>query len=302
MTSRPSIGFLIHPGEQRAAERGIARAQACGHGVWTAVDDPEGSFAEHCDTTALLVTIGGDGTFLYGARLAAPHNVPVLGVNRGRLGFLADIQPEELPDAISRFAAGSFVTQRRSLIEVTPGGDAQRTPPVALALNEVVVRARGVNVVRLHVESDGELLGEFDADGVVVATATGSTAYALSAGGPPVDPRLRALVVVPLAPHAVISRPVVIPEAARVDITIVAGDVATAVDGQMLSRLGSGDKVAVRPGPELSVVRFADSPTFLARLREKFRFGVPHKASAGGEAGGAGIENPAGEGRHYGAS
>lgn len=301
--SARSIGFLLHPGEQQAAERAVARAQACGFGVWTAVDDPEGSCAEHCQESALLVTVGGDGTFLYGARLAAPRGLPVLGVNRGRLGFLADVELDDLPEAITRFAGGNYVTQRRSLIEVTaspePGGGGV---PV-LALNEVVVRARGVNVVRLRVDSDGELLGEFDADGVVVATATGSTAYALSAGGPPVDPRLRALVVVPLAPHAVISRPVVIPEAARVDVGIEAGDVTTAVDGQMVALLGRGGRVAVRPGPELAVVRFTDSPSFLERLREKFRFGVPHKGAGGSERGDVGFDGArAGAGAEHGAS
>jgi NAD+ kinase len=281
MSAQRSVGFLFHPGEQRAADLAVARAQSCGFSVWTAVDDPEGSFAEHVDTTALLVTVGGDGTFLYGARLAAPRSVPVLGVNRGRLGFLADVEVDELPEAITRFAEGDFVTQRRSLIEVTVGGDEGRTQPPALALNEVVVRARGVSVLRLRVEADGDLLGEFDSDGVVVATATGSTAYALSAGGPPVDPRLRALVVVPLAPHAVISRPVVIPEAARVDVSVGSGAVSVAADGQVITQMDDGGRVAVRPGPELAVVRFDDSPSFLERLREKFRFGVPHKGIDG---------------------
>jgi len=281
VTATRSIGFLIHPGEQVAARVAVARAQACGFAVWTAVDDPEGSFAEHAGDTALLVTVGGDGTFLYGARLAAPAGIPVLGVNRGRLGFLADVELSDLPDAISRYAEGRFVIQRRSLISVRTG--LAENGPLPLALNEVVVRARGVNVVRLRVDADGEVLGEFDADGVVVATATGSTAYALSAGGPPVDPRLHALVVVPLAPHAVISRPVVIPEATRVDVHVVAGSVAVAADGRMTGRLGSGGLVAVRPGPELSVIRFVSSPSFLERLREKFRFGVPHKDMVRGE-------------------
>src|SRR5207302_3177777 len=132
-----------------------------------------------------------------------------------------------------RYAKGDYVTQSRSLVSVRVHG--ADSPEPVLALNEVVVRARGVNVVRLRVDSDGELLGEFDADGVVVATATGSTAYALSAGGPPVDPRLRALVVVPLAPHAVISRPVVIPDAVQVTITVEHGVVFAAADGRSIA-------------------------------------------------------------------
>src|SRR4029077_3637207 len=103
-------------------------------------------------------------------------------------------------------------------------------PATALAMNEVVVRARDATVARLRVDADDELLGEFDADGVIVATATGSTAYALSAGGPPVDPRLRAMVVVPLAPHAVISRAVVLPEAVALAVTIRRGRAFGAAD------------------------------------------------------------------------
>ncbi len=205
------IGFLLHPGEQATVQAAVARAHACGFTAWTALDDPEAAMAEHGATTALMVTLGGDGTFLYGARLAAPRGIPVVGVNRGRLGFLNDVEIDALPEAISRFAAGAYTTQRRSMLETTVGG----ADDVVLAVNEIVVRARDVNVVRLRVDVDGDLLGAFDADGVVVATATGSTAYALSAGGPPVDPRVKAVVVVPLAAHAVISRPGSDPGVAR---------------------------------------------------------------------------------------
>jgi NAD+ kinase len=273
MSAQPSIGFLLHPGEQVVVRSAIARAQACGFAAWTALEDPEAAMQEHGATTQLLVTLGGDGTFLYGARLAAPLGIPVVGVNRGRLGFLNDVEIDALPDAISRFAAGDFTTQRRALLEIAIDGSSD---PV-LAINEIVVRARDVNVVRLRVDVNGDLLGAFDADGVVVATATGSTAYALSAGGPPVDPRVRAVVVVPLAAHAVISRPVVIPEQLDVRVTVERGRVFVAADGRSVAWLADGGSVVIKPGPELEVVRFADSPSFNARLRQKFRYGIPHK-------------------------
>lgn len=269
-----SIGFLLHPGEQHAVQAAIARAQACGYDVWTALEDPEAEMDEHAATTCLLVTVGGDGTFLYGSRLAAPRGIPVLGANRGRLGFLAEVELAALPAAINRFATGDYRSQQRSLLEVEVAGAADGRRD-SVALNEVVVRTREVNIARLRVDADGELLGLFDADGVVIATATGSTAYAMSAGGPPIDPRLRVLVVVPLAPHAVISRAVVVPDAVTVRITLVRGAAAVAVDGTSLGVLTEGGEVTVRPGPDLEVVRFGDSPTFLQRLRQKFRFGVP---------------------------
>jgi NAD+ kinase len=273
MSSPRSIGFLLHPGEQATVQPAIARVQSCGFHAWTALEDPESAMAEHGANTSLLVTLGGDGTFLYGARLAAPRGIPVVGVNRGRLGFLNDVEIGALPEAIDRFAAGDFTTQRRSLLETTVGS---ATAPV-LAVNEIVVRARDVNVVRLRVDVDGDLLGAFDADGIVVASATGSTAYALSAGGPPVDPRVRAVVIVPLAAHAVISRPVVIPEHLDVRVTVERGRVFVAADGRSVAWLGDGEDVLVRPGPDLQVVRFTDSPSFQSRLRQKFRYGIPHK-------------------------
>ena len=273
MSGGPSIGFLLHPGERAAVQPAIARAEACGFEAWTALEDPEGAMREHGASTALLVTLGGDGTFLYGARLAAPLGIPVVGVNRGRLGFLNDVEIDALPAAVSRFAAGDYTTQRRALLEISI---ADSEEPV-LAINEIVVRARDVNVVRLRVDVDDDLLGAFDADGVVVATATGSTAYALSAGGPPVDPRVRAVVVVPLAAHAVISRPVVIPEQLDVRVTVERGRVFVAADGRSVAWLADGGSVVIRPGPELEVVRFADSPSFNSRLRQKFRYGIPHK-------------------------
>jgi NAD+ kinase len=223
------------------------------------------------------VTIGGDGTFLYGARLAAPLGIPVMGVNRGRLGFLTDVEVADLPAALEAFAAGRCHTQRRSMLEASVPGDGHSPPWLTLALNEVAVKSSGVAVARIRVEQDGELLGDFDADGVVVATATGSTAYALSAGGPPIDPRVRAIVVVPLAPHAVISRAIVLPEMVTLRITVARGRVNVAADGHAEIRLRDGAEMIIRPGPELAFVRFDTSPSFLRRLREKVRFGLPLK-------------------------
>jgi NAD+ kinase len=263
MTATRSIGFLLHPREQDSSplvNAAIELAEEHGFSTWTALAHPEEDVISHRADTALLVTLGGDGTFLYGARLAAPLGIPVLGVNRGQLGFLTDVDVADLHDAIDCFVAGRHRIQRRSLVEV-------------------VVKSTGVNLARIRVECDQELLGEFDADGVIVATATGSTAYALSAGGPPVDPRVRALIVVPLAPHAVITRAVVVPEAVTVHVTLLHGRAFAAADGHVDCALAEGTRLSVQPGPELQVVQVAGSPPFLRRLREKVRFGMPLKES-----------------------
>ncbi len=271
------IGFLLHPGEQHTVQAAATRARELGYETWTEVREPEVTLHAHAAATDLLVTIGGDGTFLYGARLAAPHGIPVMGVNRGRLGFLTDVEVADLPGSLEAFAAGRCHTQRRSMLEATVPGEGRDPAWRALALNEVAVKSSGVAVARIRVEQDGELLGDFDADGVVTATATGSTAYALSAGGPPIDPRVRAIVVVPLAPHAVISRAIVLPEMVTLRITVERGRVNVAADGGSEIRLRDGAEMLISPGPELLFVRFDDSPSFLRRLRDKVRFGLPLK-------------------------
>lgn len=275
-----SVGFLLHPrepGETVAEAVEVASRHGCT--TWLACRDAEVELAARLDGCRLLVTVGGDGTFLLGARSAGPRGVPVLGVNRGQLGFLTDIDVDAMPQAVDLFLRGASHSHRRSFLEMqVPGGVAPATAPVTtFALNEVVVRSLGTNLARLRVDADGELLGEFDADGVIVATATGSTAYALSAGGPPVDPRVRAVLVVPLAPFAVLTRAVVLPEMTALGVTLVRGRANAVADGHFEAPLQEGMRVAVESGPELQVVHLAESPSFLRRLREKMRLGTPLK-------------------------
>lgn len=276
--ARPAVGFLVHPREAGHAGLVSARRRAEAHGAatWVAGADPRADVVARAQDTGLLVTIGGDGTFLLGARLGAPLGIPVLGVNRGQLGFLTDVDLDGLPQALDAVAAGDYRLSRRSLLEIGLEGVAA-PPGVDLALNEVAVKAMGSHLARLRVDADDDLLGEFDADGVIVATATGSTAYALSAGGPPIDPRVRAIVVVPLAAHAVITRAVVLPEALGVRVTLVRGRAFAAADGSGEIPLGEGRTVVVRPGPELAVVEPPGALPFVRRLRQKLHFGQPLK-------------------------
>lgn len=285
MTAEASIGFLLHPREPETGPLAEAIAVARSHGIetWIARREAERTVPPLLEHTRLLVTVGGDGTFLLGARLVDGSQVPVLGVNRGQLGFLTGAEIDELPAAVEDFAGGRYRLQRRSLLAVRVPGPGQGSPPDldALALNEIVVRSVGTHLARLRVQVDAELIGEFDADGVIVATATGSTAYALSAGGPPIDPRVRACVLVPLAPHAVLHRPLILPEAVRLTITMVRGESVCAADGHVQVPLREGTCVEVVPGPELFVVELPGTPTFLQRLRDKLRIGLPLKRPEG---------------------
>ena len=159
MTAARTIGFLVYPGEQAMIEAGVECARRHGFATWTAMADPDRTVAENADGTVALVTVGGDGTFLYGARLAAPRGIPVLGVNRGRLGFLTDLEVSDLPAAIEALAAGASRIQRRSLLEaVLPSQAGIDSPPnIVLALNDVAIKSSGVKVARLRVEADREV-------------------------------------------------------------------------------------------------------------------------------------------------
>jgi NAD+ kinase len=276
--NRGAIGFLLHPGEGTAVvEAAVATATWCGFRTWITSVRPAEDIAAHAERTELLVTVGGDGTFLFGARLAAPRDIPVLGVNRGRLGFLTDLEIERLPEVIEAFAAGRTVSRRRSMLSAEILSAAANSVPRFAALNDIVLKSPEVSLVRLRLEADAELLGEFDADGVVVASATGSTGYAMSAGGPLVDPRVSAILVVPVAPHVAVSRPMVLPAMTVVDVFVEHGRVYVAADGQHQAELADGDQLRIAPGPELKVVCHEGSPSFLRQLRNKLRIGLPLK-------------------------
>ncbi|MGC1910168.1 MAG: NAD(+)/NADH kinase, partial [Candidatus Dormiibacterota bacterium] len=207
---------------------------------------------------------------------AAPKGVPLLGVNRGQLGFLTNVEMAQLPDAIEAFVTDNFQTERRRTlcgeIRSVTGGAVQESLDVAV--NEIVIKTEGVSLVRLEVTSDDQLVGIFDADGLVVATSVGSTAYSLSAGGPPVDSRVPALVLTPLNPHALISRSLVIPDTLDVRITVQRGRAVAAADGRVWGQLESGSELTVKQGPELSLVRPPGTPGFFQRLRSKTGFGA----------------------------
>lgn len=273
-----SIGFLLHFREAPDSpnlQRAMAVAESAGMRPWVAQAEAEAMLARELRTARLLVAIGGDGTLLYSAQRAAPRGVPLLGVNRGQLGFLTNVEMAQLPGAMEAFIAGDFqVDRRRTLrgeLRGSPGGAVEQT--LEVAVNEIVVKTEGVSLVRLEVTCDDQLVGIFDSDGLVVATSVGSTAYSLSAGGPPVDSRVPALVLTPLNPHALISRSLVIPDTLDVRITVQRGRAMAAADGRVWGHLEGGWELTVKRGPELSLIRPPGTPGFFQRLRSKTGFG-----------------------------
>jgi NAD+ kinase len=204
----------------------------------------------------LLVILGGDGSILQVARTAAPLGMPILGVNLGRVGFLTEADPNNWRDVLSRALVGDYWIEERMMLRVA-AFQGEKVVAQAEALNDVVVgRGARACVVYLDTEVDGGHLATYVADGLIVATPTGSTAYALAAGGPVLPPQLRNVLLVPVAPHLSMARPIVLSEGVSVRITVSSGRPAVlTVDGQIQAELQSGDAVAVEASPHAA--RFA---------------------------------------------
>jgi NAD+ kinase len=205
------------------------------------------ALGERCD---LVIAVGGDGNILGAARALAPLGIPILGVNRGRLGFLADVSPDEIEQRIGEVLAGNFVTEEHFLLE----GEVSGVDAMPSALNEVLIHTgRMPKMIELDLYINDEYVYNQHSDGLIISTPTGSTAYALSAGGPIMHPNLDAVVVVPMFPHTLTSRPLVIP--GDFEIKVVMGsdiDVKARVsfDSQMDFEMEPGGQLIVRKKKE----------------------------------------------------
>ncbi|MGH7814307.1 MAG: NAD(+)/NADH kinase [Candidatus Binataceae bacterium] len=230
--------------------------------------------AERAD---LIVVLGGDGTLLGVARMAAARAIPILGVNLGGLGFLTEVAVKEARAALERVLAGDFEVERRIMLEAIlerPGARAGR-PESFQALNDVVINKRPAGrMLQLEVSASGNRFCTYRADGLIVATPTGSTAYALSAGGPIVYPTLDAIVLAPICPHMLTNRPVVLPDTFEIEIRVrtPGGDTAVIVDGQESAHLGAADKIRICRGRHrVSLVRSAHP--YFEIWRDKLNWG-----------------------------
>ena len=228
-----------------------------------------------------LLTLGGDGTLLRGARLLGGHEVPILGINMGRLGFLTCCPADQLAHSLMRFARGDFSIESRMLLEATVVGPDRRQRDSWLALNDVAIHKGGfARVVSLRVAVDDELIASYAADGVVISTPTGSTAYSLSAGGPVVVPTLETIIVTPISPHTLAIRPVVLAPTSKVTVQADGAPEAlmVTVDGQVGTTFGAGDTLSVGRFPKsIKIVRFPGS-SFFATLRQKLGWGgIPER-------------------------
>jgi NAD+ kinase len=228
-------------------------------------------------TADLALVLGGDGAILRAARQMGYRQVPVLGVNLGRLGFLADLSPEQLRACFPQVVAGQFRVSRQLMYECVV--ECPPRPRTFLGLNEVVVRtASGFHMIDLELAVDGELASRYSGDGLIVSTPTGSTGHNLSAGGPILGQELAAFVITPLCSHTLTSRPVVDAADRVYTITVCrAGDDAAAVvlDGQLTLPLSAQDRVTVRRAAvDFQLVK-VPGHSYYRTLRDKLRWGAP---------------------------
>jgi NAD+ kinase len=258
--------FLVGQGLEVSFERETAHA--------TDITDFEAltpaEMGARCD---LAVVVGGDGTMLGIARELARHQLPLVGINQGRLGFITDVPMGQYKDALAPMLAGDYELEHRSMLE----GDVWRDGEAifrGLSLNDVVVsRGATASMVELRVDVGDDFVANLRADGLIVATPTGSTAYALSAGGPILHPGIGGWVVVPIASHTLSNRPIVLPDAGEVKIGIVAGrDVSANFDMHNLASLMHGDQVRVRRSAHQVSFLHPRGWSYYATLRKKLRW------------------------------
>ena len=258
--------FLMDQGCEVVMEADTAAK--LGLSTYTAMDVD--AIGRHCD---LCLVVGGDGTMLGIGRRLAQFKVPLIGINQGRLGFITDIALDQYAATLAPMLTGQYEVDDRSLMHAQVMRDG-RCVFSALAMNDVVVnRGATSGMVELRVEVDGHFVASQRADGLIIATPTGSTAYALSAGGPLLHPSTPGWVLVPIAPHTLSNRPLVLSHAAEIAIEIVAGrDASANFDMQSLASLMHGDRIVVRRSEHQ--VRFLHPKgwTYFDTLRQKLHW------------------------------
>lgn len=238
------------------------------------------SVAKLGTSVELAIVVGGDGTLLSIARVLAPHRVPLIGINQGRLGFLTDIALTDMEAALTAMFEGRFAVEERMMLSATleRGGN---TLTSGLALNDVVVNRGGMGgMIDLAVDIGDSYVCDLRADGVIVATPTGSTAYSMSANGPIVHPSVRAWSLVPISPHALTNRPIVVGDGDRVTITVTrAREAAMHWDGQAHYELEEGDRIVIEAAPFGVRLLHPHGYDYYAMLRRKLHWSESPLAS-----------------------
>jgi NAD+ kinase len=279
-----AIGIIPNLGKSESMEVAsqlLGQLQEAGEEVWL-----EGKAASHLGevdhpfstwggNVRLAIVLGGDGTLLSAGRKLLGQNVPLVGVNMGRLGFLTELELEELPQYLPELLAGNYKVERRMALSAKVHRDSRQVAKM-LAINDVVI-ARGAfaRIINLETKISGEYVATYPADGIIIANSTGSTAYSLSAGGPLVNPRLEAIVLTPICAHTLYSRSIVISSTDVVEVAVRAGRESTmlSVDGQEGFALANNDLVEVEKADASLPLVYLGCRSFYHRLRTRLSEG-----------------------------
>jgi NAD+ kinase len=260
------VQFLQHAGYQVGLEAETAsHLSVCGVGSLSAQEIGERACA--------AIVVGGDGTMLGIARQLARYNVPLIGINQGRLGFMTDIPIDRMLPVLAEILGGKARTEERSLLEARVVRDGKEIH-CSVAVNDVVVaRGSGAGMAELKVSVDGAFMYNQRSDGLIVSTPTGSTAYALSAGGPLLHPALAGIVLVPIAPHALSNRPIVVPDTSDIVVEIMNGrDISVNFDMQTFTSLQHGDQIMISRSPNTITFLHPEGWSYYHTLREKLHW------------------------------
>jgi NAD+ kinase len=240
--------------------------------------------AELAPRADLIVAVGGDGTMLYAAGMARDHKVPLLGINRGRLGFLADITPDEMLASLDQILAGRYTVDSRLMLDARIVA-ADGSVNAAVALNDVVLQRRETGrMVDFETRIAGSYVNTHAGDGLIIATPTGSTAYALSCGGPIIEPALDAVVVVPICPHTLSDRPVVVPARHAIEVRLLAQTDVRAevtIDGHTLGDLRVDDRLLSSEAEHRITLVHPPGYDYFEILRSKLLWGRDSRVRAG---------------------
>lgn len=238
--------------------------------------------AELGATVDLLLAIGGDGNLLRAARCVAGFDVPLIGINRGRLGFLTDVSPDQMLDAIDAILIGNYLAEERLMLQAVIRNGTAGSPPM-FALNDIVMQKGGSGRILDFITTvDGSYVNTHGGDGLIVATATGSTAYALSCGGPIIQPNVGAFVMVPICPHTLSDRPLVMPSSSVVEITIDRGSDLSAFvtcDGEELGPIEAPQTLEIRLADKTVTLLHPTDYNYYELLRSKLNWGSHNRSN-----------------------
>jgi NAD+ kinase len=279
-----AVGILHHPKKPESFELAYiieARLNTLGvRNIWHSSAWASDEVVRHLPDVDLLITLGGDGTMLRAARMGARYSVPMLGLKMGRLGFLAELAPEDWQEPLERIVAGRYWVEERLMLRATVqrigrNGAAPELLCEYDALNDVVL-SRGdlARVVRISAQLDGGYLTTYTCDGLIISTPTGSTGYALAVHGPILPPEARNVLVIPIAPHLSMDRAIVLPEGTEVRLQALPGyDPVLTVDGQVMVAVADDHEVVVGSSPHLArFVRLRERSYFYQSLMDKLRW------------------------------